>query len=653
MAGGLVHRDLAVTAAVLTDAAATMTHRGPDGSGSWVSRRDPVGFGHRRLAVIDLRDVADQPMVLEDPTERALTFNGEIYNYRQLRADLESNGEAFRSAGDTEVLLRSCRRHGVLATLAGLRGMFAFAYYDEHDRSLWLVRDRFGEKPLYYAFWAGGIAFASELRGLRAIPDFPTDLDPVGVELLLRHSCIGGERTIYRAARKVGPGVALRVEVSDRITEASIVRHRYWSAEDVAAAAAADRFEGGIGDAADELDQLLRESVLAATVSDVPLGAFLSGGVDSTSVVSQLARHATASVKTFTIGFTAGTHSEADSARAIARHLGTDHTDLVLTPEHALAVVPELCSIYDEPFADSSQLPTHLVARLARQHVTVALSGDGGDELFGGYGRFELASRMWHAVDRVPDRLRRPVAAGLMSVPPHSWERIGHLAGRGPLRRLRGRTDERMAKIAAVLRATRPDDVYRLVNTSFWEQSPLRAPPVVAPRRLPDGPTTAERMMLHDTITYLPDDILTKVDRATMAVSIETRVPMLTPELFAFAARLPPSYKLGERGAQKRVLRELLARHVPRPLWDGSKRGFSVPLDAWLRGALREWAGDLISPRALAAHGIFDDGVVARLWTEHITGERDWSSRLWNIVMFQAWHERWMHGEAVTSTTQP
>ena len=640
LVGAAVGPTVPESVAMLERMCDTVTHRGPDGEGVWVSDTARVGLGHRRLAVIDLSPAAAQPMVLDGSPTAVIAFNGEIYNFRELRTRLERRGCRFRSDSDTEVLLQSCRTLGVPDTLSSLRGMFAFAYIDESAQELWLARDRFGEKPLYYACWAGGLAFASELKALRTLDRFPTDLDPAAVEMLLRHSCVGGERCIYRVARKLLPGTALRIRLGEWIDENSISPHVYWDPLAVADQARSEPFHGSLDDAADRLDELLGASVVASTVSDVPVGAFLSGGIDSTSVVSQLVRRTDSTVNTFTIGFSAGSYSEADHARSVAKHLGTHHTELTVTAKDALSLVPCLADLYDEPFADSSQIPTHLVSRLARHDVTVALSGDGGDEFFGGYPRFWMAESAWRRVQSLPRPARALLAASLDRVSPERADTMARVFGRGRLRTMSGSFDERLSKAAAMLRAERLDDVYRLFVTAFAEGSPLREPVALGGVELPAGGADLSRLMLRETVSYLPDDILAKVDRAAMSVSLETRIPMLTPELFTFSHQLPDAFTVGDR-AGKVVLRHLLTRHVPPRLWDRSKQGFGVPLGPWLRGPLRPWAEDLLSPAALGRHGLFDTALVERLWQDHTEGRRNWGSRLWNVLSFQAWHQRW------------
>lgn len=624
----------------LRQATDSLAHRGPDASGCWAAADAPLAFGHRRLAIIDLDEAATQPMVTIGPTPSALTFNGEIYNYADLREELGGQGVALTTQSDTEVLLQLCRTIGVEQTLRRIRGMFAFGFYDGAEHVLWLARDRFGEKPLYYTLQGATLSFASELRALRCLSSAETTIDDVAVDQLMRRSCIGGERSIYQDVHKLPAGTALRIPVSAEIRGDDIRRIVYWDPVTVAREAAAVPFTGSLDDAADELDTRLGASVMEATVSDVPLGAFLSGGVDSTSVVSQLTRRSNGVVKTFTIGFTNEYRSESDEARRIARHLGTHHTELTITSEELQNVIPRISDVYDEPFADSSGIPTYLVCELARREVTVALTGDGGDELFDGYPRYLLAGRALQMSRRIPTSARRFLARQLSGVAPERWDRLGAALGSvGPLRSRTGGARERAAKAVAILEADRLDEAYELLVTSFWNEQIVLGQAPSRTLQLPLGTSDAHRMMLHDTQGYLVDDILTKVDRAAMSVSLETRVPILSPPVFELAHSLPASL-LVDGTNQKLVLKHLLARHVPRSLWDHPKRGFSIPIGAWLRGPVRAWANDLLSPQALAAHGRLDQDVVARIWREHLEGRRDWGSQLWNVLMFQAWYDR-------------
>jgi asparagine synthase (glutamine-hydrolysing) len=627
-------------AAQVSAATSALAHRGPDGLGLWSAKDAPVLFGHRRLAVLDLTSAASQPMTAGWAGGSAITYNGELYNFRALRTELERTGISFATTSDTEVLLAACCTWGVLETCRRSRGMFAFAYFDAPSRSLWLARDRFGEKPLYYSLTNGSLLFASELKALRHLPGFETTLDREALELFLRHSCIGGERSIFAGTKKLLPGTAACVPVADRISPGDLSLTTYWDPVAIAAEAHQDPFSGSFDDAVDELESRLERVMENITISDVPVGAFLSGGIDSATVVSQMCRRSS-TVRTFTIGFGEDHPNEADEARRIASWLGTEHTELTVSAQDAMDVIPGLPEIYDEPFADSSQIPTILVARLARQHVTVALSGDGGDELFGGYRRHRLVPRIWSSVTRIPPPVT-PLAARLIDmIGPAQWDRIGDLLTATPARHRSGGIAERMQKTSLMVDPATPDEIFGLLVTSFWERSPLLEPPDVDQVRLPPGPSVGEQVMLYDLAHYLPDDILTKVDRAAMSTSLETRIPLLDADLFELSVRLPVKFKIG-RNRGKLVLRSLLARRVPPSLWNRPKQGFSVPLGSWLRGELRPWAEDLLAPASLNDHGLFDERVVQALWSEHQSGRRDWHSRLWNLLMFQAWYRRWM-----------
>ena len=625
------------TLADLRAATDSLIHRGPDGWGTWSAPNAPVAFGHRRLAVIDLDATAGQPMSVGDNDESTITFNGEIYNYPTLRTELDRAGTQFRTKSDTEVLLRLCSERGPLEALRRVRGMFAFAFYDANIGDVWLARDRLGEKPLYYTIQRGSLFFGSELRALRAFSAVTTTIDPEGVDLLMRRSCVGGAGSIYADVHKVRPGTALRVAASGDITADSVVELTFWDPIAEAAAASRTPFVGTLDDAANALGRLLGDSVKSATVSDVPLGAFLSGGIDSTAVVSQLVANS-GNVKTFTIGFTDEYRSESDQARRIAHYLGTDHTDLTITSDELASAVPTIADIYDEPFADSSQIPTLVVSELARRDVTVALTGDGGDELFGGYPRYRMAAsaHQWRAM--IPSPVASLLARQLKTQSPETWTRLGDLLGRTPMRHRSGGVIDRVAKTVALLEAGPIDDVFALFNTGFWGKSIVRGVEANA-SRLPSAHSALRQMMLCDTVSYLPDDILTKVDRAAMSVSLETRVPFLSPEVFSFAHSLDDRF-LSRGRDQKIVLKRLLAFSLPRELWDHPKRGFSIPLGAWLRGPLRTWAEDLISPAALSKHDLLDRELVASTWAEHVADHRDWGSQLWNILMFQSWYSR-------------
>jgi asparagine synthase (glutamine-hydrolysing) len=621
----------------LSRAVQKLHHRGPDDRGLW---RDPAGgfaMGQTRLAIQDLSAAGRQPMSSACGRYQ-LVFNGEIYNHLELRDELAPR--PWNGHSDTETVLACLAEWGVERTLGAMVGMFAFACFDSQDRRLILARDRFGEKPLYYGYAAHTFVFASELKALRPAPAFDATVDRAALASYLRHGYVAGPGCIYAALRKLAPGCWTELTPALLARRALPDARPYWSAVDVARRCAADPLQPDDEAATEELQRLLARAVRGQMLSDVPLGAFLSGGIDSSTVVALMQAQSSLRVRTFSIGFDDLGYDESAHARAVAEHLGTEHTELKLHGADALALVPELPSVYDEPFADASQLPTMLVARLARQHVTVALSGDAGDELFGGYNRYFLGARAWTHIARVPLTLRRTLARGLRAVPPASWDRYAALAR--PL--MRGGHAVRMAgdkvhKAARALEASDGDELYARLVSQWWDE-PLvlgaQPPQLGAGRSGP--PNLTERMMLLDTVTYLPDDILVKVDRAAMAVSLETRVPLLDHRLFEFAWRLPLRMKIRD-GRGKWLLRQLLYRYVPARLIERPKMGFGVPLDSWLRGPLRAWAESLLGEARLRREGFIDAAVVQRRWREHLSGQRNWQYQLWSVLMFEAWLE--------------
>ena len=625
---------------------AALTHRGPDDTGMWADAAAGVAFGHRRLSIIDLSPLGHQPMV-SGSGRYVITFNGEIYNFGRLRAELATY--PFRGRSDTEVILASFDEWGVEKALGRFNGMFALAAWDTRERALWLARDRFGEKPLYYGRVGRTLAFGSELKAIQQHPDFVREVDRGALADLLRFGYVPAPACIFRGLRKLPAASFLRVATEADIDSAP---SSYWSLGDVAREGTERRFAGSDADAIAELDSRLREAVKLRMVSDVPLGAFLSGGIDSSTVVAMMQAAGTGRARTFTIGFTESAYNEADSARAVATHLGTDHTELFVTPAQTLAVVPRLPTLYDEPFADSSQVPTFLVAQLARQQVTVALSGDAGDELFGGYNRHVWAASIWRYLRLLPPAGRSLLAGALGLVRPSALDGwLGRLDGHLP-QRLRHRIPgDKLQKLAGVLTAASADDLYlRLAST--WQD-----PAAIvlggerrdgASRGSPSGlDDFAERMMCDDALTYLPDDILVKVDRAAMGVSLETRVPILDPEVARFAWSLPKQLKIRD-GKGKWILREVLAKYVPRALFERPKMGFGVPIDSWLRGPLRDWAESGLSEARLRREGFFDPRPIRAKWDEHLSGRHNWQHHLWTVLMFQAWQE---HGSQVPAPT--
>ena len=616
----------------------TVRHRGPDAGDVWVEAEGGVALGQRRLAIIDLSPGGAQPMHSAD-RRFVITFNGEIYNYRDIRRELQAAGHSMRSDSDTEVLLEACALWGVEAAIERAIGMFAFALWDRKTRSLTLARDRLGIKPLYYAATPERILFASQLKAFRPAPHWKPTIDEDAVVGYLRHAYIAQPRTIYREAEKLAPGHILTLREGSTPSPKC-----FWDLRGIAVAG--QRRNDPVPDpreAADRLDALLRDSVKLRMIADVPLGAFLSGGIDSSTVVALMQAQSTRAVKTFSIGFHESGYDEAQCAKQVAAHLGTDHTEFYVEPRHALDVIPHLADWFDEPFADPSQIPTYLVSELTRKHVTVALSGDGGDELFAGYNRYVWAERLARAVNLVPRPLRGASAAALRALAPQTWNR---LFGFVPAAWRPALPGDKLHKITTLLDNPQPDAIYRRL-VSQWE----RPEEVAAAGREPRGPmwdpTIARdfhdlvpRMQFLDMITYLPDDILTKVDRATMAVGLEGRVPLLDHRVVAYSWSLPLEFKL-RGGRSKWLLRQVLDRYVPRSLIDRPKMGFGVPIDAWLRGPLREWAESLLAPARLASDGFVRVEPVRRAWREHLEGSRNWQYPLWTVLMLQAWRARW------------
>jgi asparagine synthase (glutamine-hydrolysing) len=638
---------IVVGGAPLTNAAeivarmtATLLHRGPDSGGAWSDAEAGVFFGHRRLAIVDLTADGAQPM-LAASGRYVITYNGEIYNFGELRAELEQAGRTFRGHSDTEVMLVAIEQWGLRAALLRFTGMFAFALWDREQRQLHLVRDRTGEKPLYYGRHGGALLFASELKPLFAVPGFRPAVDRNVLASYLRHNCVPGEAAILQGVRKVPPGKIVSIDARTGVLGDAVI-DTYWSGLD--AFRGAQPFRGTFADATEEVDRLLSRSVRRQMIADVPLGAFLSGGVDSSTVVALMQKQSTRPVRTFTIGFHEGGFNEAEYAKQVARHLGTDHTELYVTPADALDVIPQLAQMYDEPFADSSQIPTFLVSRLARQHVTVALSGDGGDELFSGYNRYLWTQQVWRRLSRVPLPLRRAASATILKLPASAWDRV--LRPLMPLvpRRMRySLPGSRLHKMAQSFAVDSQQAVYRRLISHWIDPGSIvlgsREPRNALFEAAWSGPGGfVRKMMLSDLLGYLPDDILVKLDRAAMRVSLEGRVPLLDHELIEFSFGLPLEYLLRD-GSGKLVLKSVLHRYVPPALVERPKAGFALPVAEWLRGPLREWAEALLDPRRLRDEGYFAVEPVRAAWQQHLGGQGQLEYLIWDVLMFQSWLE--------------
>ncbi len=627
----------------------TITHRGPNDSGYWENSSLGIAFGHRRLSILDVSPDGHQPM-LSQSRRYVIIFNGEIYNYQLIRLELEKNGHHFKGRSDTEVMLAAIEEWGLNEAIQKFNGMFAFALWDSKTELLHLARDRIGEKPLYYGWSGGAFLFGSELKALKAHPKFQAAISKGALALTLRHSYVPTPWSIYRKIFKLIPGSILSIKVNqcrDCPSDFSPFPDKsgnglspitFWSVENALNKGRLDPFVGDEELASHELEKLLYDSVGIRMVADVPLGAFLSGGIDSSAIVALMQAQSTRPVRTFSIGFRENEYDESVYARQVANHLGTEHTELYVDPQDALNVIPFLPTMFDEPFSDSSQIPTYLVSKLCSDKVTVSLSGDGGDELFGGYERYSWANKMWPVIGKVPLNVRQ-----------HSSRAIEFLSGfqnlgNSEVKSYRTKVGQKMQTLASVLKAESKQQLYQNLMSHWSGVDEL----VIDYERLPTtfdkySDSTASHdylsdMMSTDMISYLPDDILVKVDRASMAASLETRAPFLDHRLIEFSLALPSHLKING-GITKRVLRRLLYRHIPKTLIDRPKMGFAIPIDRWLRGELREWAENLISERKLKDQGLFHSEPIRKKWKEHMSGARDWQHYLWDVIMVQAWLE--------------
>lgn len=620
----------------------TLSHRGPDDSGVWLSEQAGIAFGQRRLAIIDLSPTGHQPMVSANG-QYTITFNGEIYNFRELRAELERSGARFRGHSDTEVIVEGFSQWGVKSTIARLNGMFAIAAWDARERQLFLARDRMGEKPLYWAIFDGLVLFGSELKALRAHPGWKPSLNRGAIAAFLRHSYVPGPFTIYEDVYKLPPAGFVKIARGGGPEVGA-----YWDLAGVVSQGHRNTLRADEEGLVDELEALLQDAVSRRMIADVPLGAFLSGGCDSSTVVALMQKASLRPVRTFTISFENSAFDESKHAEAVARHLGTDHTTFPVSGANALDVVPKLAEMYDEPFADPSQIPTHIVSALTRKRVTVALSGDGGDELFTGYGRYQWTKNVLGPSEKMPVALRRLVSSSIRAVPPSTYNSIARCV---PYLRRVPRVGQKAHRLAQILSEPSIAAYYqafsqnqdnllkesREVRTACWGQN-LEV-------ILPDP---VDRMRYLDMCTYLPDDILTKVDRASMAVALEVRVPLLDYRLVEWVWKLP-SFQNARARRPKHLLRRVLARYVPDCLVERPKMGFGVPLADWLRGPLRNWAEDLMNEACLSAGDVFYVEAIRSLWAEFLSGNNERYFLIWNVLMFQAWHRRW-GGASVADT---
>ena len=626
---------------VVSKMAERIIHRGPDDSGVWVDAEEGISLAHRRLSIIDLSATGHQPM--HSACGRyVLVFNGEIYNHLALRTELQNAGSAtlWRGHSDTETLLAGFAVWGVVDTLKRAVGMFAFALWDRVELCLTLGRDRFGEKPLYYGWAADAFIFGSELKALRAYPGFDNPINRGALALYFQHCTVPAPHSIYEDIFKLQPGFVLTLHTNG-LTDRSLSIEPYWRLTDAVREGMANPVENET-EAVSLLDGALREAIALQAVADVPLGAFLSGGVDSSTVVALMQTQSERPVQTFTVGFDEAGFDESPHALAVAKHLGTEHHELRVSSADAQSVIPLLPQLYDEPFADSSQIPTYLVCKAARQHVTVALSGDAGDELFGGYNRYFWAESIWNRIAWLPSGVREVIGTGIQKVPSEAWDKLGRMlpGGHGI-----ARLGDKSHKLAHRMKTVKSlDDLYRSLVTEWPEEIELvkgakRLQTSLDDKSIVIGITDSEhRMMLWDSLTYLPDDILTKVDRAAMGVSLETRVPFLDHRVAELAWRLPLHLKIrGKEG--KWALRQVLYKYVPRELIDRPKAGFGIPVGQWLRGPLRDWAEALLDEQRLEQEGYLNPAPIREIWRQHLSGRHDWAVRLWTVLMFQAWLE--------------
>ncbi|MFW8744745.1 asparagine synthase (glutamine-hydrolyzing) [Mesorhizobium japonicum] len=633
--------------AIVEAMGAKLAHRGPDDNGVW-SDHSRVALSHRRLSILDLSAAGRQPMHSSNG-QFIIVFNGEIYNHLELRKELNlgeglNDSRAWKSHSDTETFLEAISAWGVEKALQRLVGMFAFALWDKAEDSLYLGRDRLGEKPLYYGLQGNSFLFASELKAFKAFPRFGGDIDRKALGLFLQYGYIPAPYSIYKNVFKLLSGSYIKIKLEDiAVGKLPLVRS-YWSLREVAEFGQKNIFSGNIIEATDELDRLLRQAVSGEMLSDVPLGALLSGGIDSSTIVALMQAESRSNIKTFTIGFNEASYNEAGHAREIAKYLGTSHTEMYISPEQALSVIPNMATLYDEPFADVSQIPTFLISKLASEYVTVCLTGDGGDELFGGYNRYVTAVKFWRKSKLLPKGIRSAIAGKLEgAISPASEARINRLLQFFPRQFRHNAMGAKLNKLTEILTVDSEEEIYsRLLSKWKNVEKVLCSGNGLNELTGYDGIRSQikeyeHRMMLQDSLSYLPDDILVKVDRATMGVSLEARAPMLDHRVVEFAWSLPLEMKI-KGGDGKWILQKVLERYIPRSITSRPKAGFSVPIDAWLRGPLRPWANVLLERKSIMQGGFFDADEIEKKWRRHLIGECNVGHQLWNILMFQAWY---------------
>ena len=620
----------------LTKMADAISHRGPDNMGVWSDHNPSIGFAHSRLSILDLSSAGNQPMH-SSSGNYVIIFNGEIYNHKSLRSELELiNQRNWLGHSDTETLLAAIEEWGLKKTLVKAKGMFAIALWDKSSNKLSLACDRIGEKPLYYGWVNDQFVFSSELKSIKVFPEFNNSIDRNSLALFLRFNSIPAPYSIYKDIFKLEPGQIVEINSQSRKLE----KYKFWSLEEVYKNGSENKFRGSSVQAINQLENILSEAVSSQMQSDVPLGAFLSGGIDSSTIVALMQSYSNSQVNTFTIGFNSKEFDESKHAEMVANHLGTNHFNKFVTEKDALDVIPNLPDIYDEPFADSSQIPTYLVSKFAKEKVTVALSGDAGDELFGGYNRYIFSQKMFKNISKTPDSIKKLMSKIMFSLSEENWNFIlGRL-----MRNRYSNIGHKIHKTANIVSSKSIRDLHfklisQIQNPSDWLKDSNEYKSVFNDNedRFKEQ-DSVEIMMAYDLISYLPTDILTKVDRAAMSVSLETRVPFLDPDVIQFSASIPMEFKI-RNGVTKWLLREVLYKHVPKDLIERPKMGFAVPLAEWLRGPLKDWAESLLDEKRLHQEGFFNVEFVRDKWSEHISGRRNWSHQLWNVLMFQAWLE--------------